>query len=756
MTFQITPWVYANLFTAAISFVVAVLAWRRRSISGAIALAWLMIAVGEWAFASAFEIASTSISAKVFWSQVEYFGNLTSPVLLLVFVFDFTGARKWLTLRSIALLFAIPLFSILLAVTNEWHHLIWTSFTPTENNLLIFGHGIWFWVIVAFSYAMLGVSIVFLGRIALHLRGLYASQVRMILFAALVPCVWNVLYVFDLSPVPGLDLTPIAFAVSGWLLAWAILRMHLLDLVPIARDAVIENMLDGVIVLDMQNRIVDINIAAQEFLRLDAPIGKPIAQVYAPLAYGDDQMESSKEICIEHDLPHYFDVRYSPVRDQSNQPIGRLIVLRDVTRRKQMQADLEEWNTKLENQVADRTAELQETIHKLEAEIAQRARVEHTLRQMEDALAQRVSDQSRQLTALYEVILIAGQTESVQKIEEQLLDKVIAVVGGAAGCIHELSAVQNNLGLVAHLGLADSDIAHLEALSTDWVLGDQVPRAINDFKTSTSTQVHLDKFGAYLGAPINLRSNPIGVLSVFWKNPQSFSVENIALFSAIADQFGIIIENTRLRQLSEQRAALQERRRLARDLHDSVTQSLHSLVLSSETATNRLRLGKLDRLESSLAQLAESARQALKEMRLLLYELRLVPLEEVRMIEALQIRLDAVERRAGIKSEFNLEGAPRLSPIWEKELYCIAMEALNNSLRHARATQVAVTMRVIANGIELEIADNGIGIDPLEKKSGGMGLANMVERTERIGGVLEVQSAPDQGTRIYVRVEEAK
>lgn len=157
-----------------------------------------------------------------------------------------------------------------------------------------------------------------------------------------------------------------------------------------------------------------------------------------------------------------------------------------------------------------------------------------------------------------------------------------------------------------------------------------------------------------------------------------------------------------------------------------------------------------------MEQLADSARQCLKEMRLLLFEMRLVPLEQVNIAEALQLRLEAVEKRAGVATRFMAQDLATLPKIWEEELYCIAMEALNNSLKHARADAVTLRLQGNSAGALLEVIDNGIGLGPQSSQSGGLGMRSMRERAERIGGELTVTSSPGAGTRICVRVGETQ
>jgi signal transduction histidine kinase len=177
------------------------------------------------------------------------------------------------------------------------------------------------------------------------------------------------------------------------------------------------------------------------------------------------------------------------------------------------------------------------------------------------------------------------------------------------------------------------------------------------------------------------------------------------------------------------------------------------LVLIVDTANNRLKQGKLDRLENSLSQLGDSARQALKEMRLLLYELRLANPHQLNLVDAIRLRLDTVEKRAGVEVQFVAKYLVHVPETWEHELYFIAMEALNNSLKYSRATLVTVHLDTGSNRIELEITDNGKGIDPQTIRPGGQGLTNMAERAERLGGVLSIDSTPGAGTRIHFQQE---
>lgn len=200
-------------------------------------------------------------------------------------------------------------------------------------------------------------------------------------------------------------------------------------------------------------------------------------------------------------------------------------------------------------------------------------------------------------------------------------------------------------------------------------------------------------------------------------------------------------------------AVVEERNRLARDLHDSVNQSLYGLTLSAEAAARHLAAGKTDSAAEQVRELRETARHALQEMRLLIFELRPPVLEQEGLAASLQARLQAVEGRVGLATTLAVEGDGRLPPQLESELDRITQEALNNALKHAQAQRIDVQLRQGEQTVALEIADDGVGFDPgAAGARGGFGLRGMAERAARLGGRLAVESRPGKGTRVRVEV----
>ena len=167
-----------------------------------------------------------------------------------------------------------------------------------------------------------------------------------------------------------------------------------------------------------------------------------------------------------------------------------------------------------------------------------------------------------------------------------------------------------------------------------------------------------------------------------------------------------------------------------------------------------IRAEDLQQIAGNQIRLGEIAQQALQEMRLLVYELRPLALESEGLKGALEQRLETVERRAGIQARVRVQGEVELAPELEEELYGIAHEALNNMLKHARASEVVLSVRVADGTVVLEVADDGLGFDPANiQDKGGLGLLGMQERADKIGGQLDIDSAPGEGTRVRVSVQ---
>jgi signal transduction histidine kinase len=201
-------------------------------------------------------------------------------------------------------------------------------------------------------------------------------------------------------------------------------------------------------------------------------------------------------------------------------------------------------------------------------------------------------------------------------------------------------------------------------------------------------------------------------------------------------------------------AAAAERSRLARELHDSVTQALYSVNLHAEAASLALAAGNEAVVATSLQKLQAMTQEAMLDLRMLIFELHPPILKEEGLAAALRARLATVETRAGLHTEFQVEGEEHLPLGVAEELFWIAVEAFNNVLKHAQAHKVKVDLSFARDRVRLSIADDGRGFDPAAAGSqSGMGLRSIGERVERIGGRLDLSTAPGRGTTVCVEVQ---
>ncbi len=258
-------------------------------------------------------------------------------------------------------------------------------------------------------------------------------------------------------------------------------------------------------------------------------------------------------------------------------------------------------------------------------------------------------------------------------------------------------------------------------------------------------------FRAILSVPLVVKNEGFGGITLYYRSPRKFTDEEVQLAMSIGEQVAMAIENARLRAQAEQSAAFAERNRLARELHDSVAQSLYSVTLYAEAAARLIGSGRAPDAAEHLRDLGTTAREALREMRLLIFELSPPALETRSLADAIQTRLDAVESRGGMSVQFRVEGTERLGRQCRQELYQIAQEALNNALKHSHAQAVTIELEFSEKETRLSISDNGVGFRMEQaRKSGGIGLRGMRERVQKIGGSLVVESDPAGGTRIRV------
>jgi signal transduction histidine kinase len=251
--------------------------------------------------------------------------------------------------------------------------------------------------------------------------------------------------------------------------------------------------------------------------------------------------------------------------------------------------------------------------------------------------------------------------------------------------------------------------------------------------------------------PMVVADKLIGVLDVESPDKNRFSEANARVMAMLADLIAVAVQNARLYEQAQELAALEERNRLARELHDSVSQALYGIALGARTARTLLEHSP-SRLGEPLDYVLTLAEAGLTEMRALIFDLRPESLENEGLIAALGKQVAVLQGRHGINVQTDFCEEPTLSLDVKEMLYRIAREALHNTVKHAQANRVTLRLNYDYQDLQLEIVDNGLGFDRDGSFPGHLGLLSMRERAARLNAAITIDSSPGMGTRIAVRI----
>lgn len=361
-------------------------------------------------------------------------------------------------------------------------------------------------------------------------------------------------------------------------------------------------------------------------------------------------------------------------------------------------------------------------------------RANEALRQSEALLEQRVSERTSELLALLELSNNIALTIDDTPLIDYIFDKLSELVPYRGAAVFELRGGRTLEPVRLRGKLLPFDPEEL------------IPR----IQTRQFSRHNLHEVSR-LVFPLVVREQVVGGLVLEYPTSLPVMAERLQLVEAFAHQAGIAIENTKLYQQVQEQAATFERQHLARELHDSVSQALYSIVLGAHAATRQLERD-VEQAKAALEYVQNLAEAALAEMRALIFELRPEVLEQEGLRAALRKQTEALEVRHKIASDFEAESEPDLSFAAKQALYRISQEALHNVVKHARASLVTVRLETQGPLVRLSVQDDGIGFDPEQDYPGHLGLRSMRERVADLGGSLKLESGAERGTRITVEV----
>jgi PAS domain S-box-containing protein len=366
-------------------------------------------------------------------------------------------------------------------------------------------------------------------------------------------------------------------------------------------------------------------------------------------------------------------------------------------------------------------------------------------------LEQRVAERTHELASL---LSLANQAAATRELG-QLVAVVLPEAERMLACSWAGVYLVEDGGLVRVGAPEDASEPHRVPVPESWglLLDGEMAVGQSDLGALFSQGVSAS---CSLVMPLATSGETVGVLCLARPKGQPFGDEQRALARGVADQLSVAISNARYFEATQQTAALEERHRIARDLHDSVSQSLFSLTLHTRTAELALARAGLDpdsELGRPLQQVSELTRGALAEMRALIFELRPGALAEEGLGAALSKHSAAVTAREGLEISVQVpqERLP-LTVEQEEHLYRLAQEALHNAVKHAQAKRAWVELVAADSEVVLTVRDDGVGFDPAEPHPGHFGLETMRERALRIGAQLSLESAPGTGTEVRVHV----
>jgi PAS domain S-box-containing protein len=561
------PYVLLLLLAAFVASALALVVWRRRDAPGAPALALLMLAVAAWALGYVLELSSPDLGVKIFWAKAQYLGILTAPVAWLMFAVAYTGHSRLLHRRNLALLGVVPLVSLILVWTNEGHHLIWTTLAQVplgEITALVLAHGPAFYVAAVYNYALLAAGSLLAIHALLRAPELYRGQWGAVLLAIALPWISNVVYLLGWEPFPHLDLTPCAITVSGGVLAWAIFHLRLLDVVPIARGALLESMADGVLVLDAQDRIVDFNPAARRLLGSPtAVIGRRPGEILPD--WGDLGTHADNGPPAHMELTRgmgaarrYFDLRISPVVDGQGRVGGRLVIWRDVTDHKQAEELLRRQNAYLE--------------------------------------------------AFHDTSLGVVSRRDVNELLQALIARAGALVGTGHGYYYAVDADRQDLVMRVGTGIFAADIGYRLAAGEGlggrvWATGE--PLAVADYSHWPDARPGFEQMRAVVGIPLRSGSAIVGVLGLAYLEPErTFGESEIGILTRFAQLAAVALDNAHWYGAAQQELAQRTQ------VEGALREALHNLERRNQQLAQILTIGDSLRLnlhlDSLLQEIVES------------------------------------------------------------------------------------------------------------------------------------------------------
>ncbi|WP_420641845.1 histidine kinase N-terminal 7TM domain-containing protein [Candidatus Leptofilum sp.] len=752
-----TPYSLLLFIAAAITGILIPPALHRREAIGAKTFALFAALAALWCLGYALEIGATTLPAKLFWVKVQYIGIVNVSSVFIVFCLQYT--RRWpFSNKLFAIFFIIPsliLFTVFLEpdATLFYREISLDNSAPFPNFSPEYGPV--FWVLIGYSYLMLLAGSLLLLSLGRKLRNPYRRQTYGLVLATIFPWLGNGLHVAGLNPIPYMDLTPIGFAATAVFLAWTLRSLNLLDVAPFAREIVLENMSDAMLVWNRQNRLLDFNPAAARLFSAEQElqVGMTVHQLFQgtfanilPL-YKQSKMQQEIELGISKNRAH-FEVTVSPLLDQRGEASGRLLILHDVTEaRKAVQ--------ELENQ-----KKLFETLVGIANVITQTPRLEGTLRR---------------------TLQIALDTTSADNGSLFLFDEHQNIT-------HSILAwpdIDSDQQAIVETAVLKDGLA-------GWVLQNKQPVLIPD-TTKDKRWLHLEEqpytVCSALAVPVIKEGNVLGILTLTHPTEHHFTEDKLLLMKLAADQIALAFTNAQMyaaeqRLVSELSTAKEMAEAASRSKSAFLANMSHELrtPLTAIIGYNEL-LQELLQGESNISPLPylQKAETAAYHLLSIISEILdmskieagkvVIRIAEIDIANLLQnVKNVAQPLMTPNNNTLTITHAPDIGTMYADRtlLNQILLNLLSNAAKFTEAGKVELAVTRSADHIQFTISDTGIGLMPeqidelfqpftqadssLSRKFGGTGLGLSISQhySQMLGGEVNVKSQYGSGSTFTV------
>lgn len=328
------------------SFIVVILAincYRKFSSKLHLIFVFLSISVFFWCFGSAMVFFTNSIEMNIFWNKISYIGAAFTPSLWLIFVLEY---KNYLKKEYIAFLTVLPIIIVITAFTNQWHGLLWSSIVQVPNSsglILIYEHGPFFWITIFYSFIVSLIGIFILIRMFVDLPN-YHHQIFILILSGLTPIIFSVIYVTHIIPAFGLDTTSFGVSISGILIAISVYQFSFLDIIPIAHKLLFKNMINGYMVFDVSDKLIEVNSATKIIGINKDHVGKDADEIFHDLNalkifYNGSKTEA--EFFLESNSNKWIQAQITPIYDDDGSFHGKLLIVQDIDKRKKLEKELQ-------------------------------------------------------------------------------------------------------------------------------------------------------------------------------------------------------------------------------------------------------------------------------------------------------------------------------------------------------------------------------------------------------------------------------